>query len=159
MEGLKIGITIGLKSNTESIWTNGIKQNILMLHRLLKNSHKKYEVFLLNTIDVDWSTKPSYLDDVNISYFDDNYENMDFIIVMGAQIDNDKMLKFKSIKKENKIISYKCGSNYILTTENILFKNDDKWTTVNLLNLDIIPKKNINETLEFLNGTISINIL
>jgi hypothetical protein len=130
MEGLKIGITIGLKSNTESIWTNGIKQNILMLHRLLKNSHKKYEVFLLNTIDVDWSTKPSYLDDVNISYFDDNYENMDFIIVMGAQIDSDKMLKFKSIKKENKIISYKCGSNYILTTENILFKNDDKWTHI-----------------------------
>ena len=42
-----------------------------MLHRLLKNSHKKYEVFLLNTIDVDWSTKPSYLDDVNISYFND----------------------------------------------------------------------------------------
>jgi hypothetical protein len=31
MEKLKIGITIGLKSNTESIWTNGIKLNILIL--------------------------------------------------------------------------------------------------------------------------------
>ena len=38
MEKLKIGITIGLKDNKESIWTNGIKQNILMLTRLLKNS-------------------------------------------------------------------------------------------------------------------------
>ena len=27
---LKIGITIGLKDNKESIWTNGIKQNVLM---------------------------------------------------------------------------------------------------------------------------------
>ena len=30
-KNLKIGITLGLKSNTESIWTNGIKQNVLMM--------------------------------------------------------------------------------------------------------------------------------
>ena len=37
MKNLKIGITLGLKDNKESIWTNGIKQNVLMLTRLLKN--------------------------------------------------------------------------------------------------------------------------
>lgn len=37
-KNLKIGITLGLKSITESIWTNGIKQNVLMLVHLLKNS-------------------------------------------------------------------------------------------------------------------------
>ena len=36
-KNLKIGITLGLQSNTESIWTNGIKQNVLMLVHLLKN--------------------------------------------------------------------------------------------------------------------------
>jgi hypothetical protein len=60
MNGLKIGITLGLKSNTESIWTNGIKQNVLMLHHLLKKSNNQYEVKILNTIKVDWSTKPQY---------------------------------------------------------------------------------------------------
>ena len=40
MENLKIGITLGLKDNKESIWTNGIKQNVLMLIHLLKNSEK-----------------------------------------------------------------------------------------------------------------------
>ncbi len=66
---MKIGITLGLKDNKESIWTNGIKQNILMLTDLLKKSSKKYEVYILNTIDVDWSEKPDYLKDTNICNF------------------------------------------------------------------------------------------
>ena len=47
MKDLKIGITLGLKSNTESIWTNGIKQNVLMLHHLLKKSNNNYQVTIL----------------------------------------------------------------------------------------------------------------
>jgi hypothetical protein len=41
-QNLKIGITLGLKSNTEYIWTNGIKQNVLMLVELLKKSTRNY---------------------------------------------------------------------------------------------------------------------
>jgi hypothetical protein len=37
---MKIGITLGLKDNKESIWTNGIKQNVLMLVHLLNNSEE-----------------------------------------------------------------------------------------------------------------------
>ncbi len=29
---MKIGITLGLKDNKESIWTNGIKQNHIVYH-------------------------------------------------------------------------------------------------------------------------------
>ena len=123
MEKLKIGITIGLKDNKESIWTNGIKQNVLMLHRLLKNSTKEYEIKLLNTIEVDWSTKPTYLNDIDICTFKDNFMNMDLIIVMGAQISNSDIKKFKS-DPNKKIISYKCGNNYVITMENILFKEE-----------------------------------
>ena len=127
MNGLKIGITLGLKSNTESIWTNGIKQNVLMLHHLLKKSNNQYEVKILNTIKVDWSTKPQYLKDIDICYFDEAYEEMDLIIIMGAQAEPEKIKKFKLIKSDNKVISYKCGSNYILTTESVLFGTEDKW--------------------------------
>jgi len=124
MEKIKIGITIGLKDNKESIWTNGIKQNILMLTKLLKNSEKQYDVYLLNTIDVDWSTKPSYLQDVEICNFRDKYEDMDMLIVMGAQINKSEIEKFKS-KPNKRIIAYKCGNNYIIAAENILFKEDE----------------------------------
>ena len=127
MKDLKIGITLGLKSNTESIWTNGIKQNVLMLHHLLKKSNNNYQVTILNTIKVDWSTKPQYLKDIDICYFDEAYEEMDLIIIMGAQAEPEKIKKFKSIKKDNKVISYKCGSNYILTAESVLFGTEDKW--------------------------------
>ena len=121
MKNLKIGITIGLKDNKESIWTNGIKQNILMLHRLLRNSKNNYEIKLLNTIKVDWSVKPDYLKDIDICTFKDNYMDMDLLIVMGAQISNENIKNFKS-NPNKKVIAYKCGNNYVITMENILFK-------------------------------------
>ena len=121
---LKIGITIGLKDNKESIWTNGIKQNVLMLTRLLKNSKNNYEIKLLNTIEVDWTEKPNYLKDVDISTFKDNFMDMDMLIVMGAQISNADIKNFKS-NPNKKVISYKCGNNYVITMENILFKEEE----------------------------------
>jgi hypothetical protein len=127
-QNLKIGITIGLKDNKESIWTNGIKQNVLMLHRLLKNSKNNYEIKLLNTIEVDWSTKPNYLNDVDICTFKDNFMDMDLLIVMGAQISNADIKRFKEdINK--RVISYKCGNNYVVAMENILFKEDEEGKT------------------------------
>ena len=45
MEKLKIGITIGLKDPKESIWTNGMKINILALAKLLMKSEKNYDVY------------------------------------------------------------------------------------------------------------------
>jgi hypothetical protein len=124
-DNIKIGITLGLKDNKESIWTNGIKQNVLMLIRLLKNSNKNYQVKLLNTIELDWSEKPGYLKDVDVCNFKDNYMDMDFIIVMGAQIHNDEIKKFKE-SGNKKVVSYKCGNNYVITMENILFKDDNE---------------------------------
>ena len=124
MKNLKIGITLGLKDNKESIWTNGIKQNVLMLTKLLKNSSNNYKVTLLNTIEVDWTERPSYLNGIDIRTFKDNFMEMDMIIVMGAQISNDDIKKFKA-GVNKKVISYKCGNNYVITMENILFKEDD----------------------------------
>jgi len=126
-EKIKIGITLGLKDNKESIWTNGIKQNVLMLIHLLKNSEKNYEVYLLNTLAADFSVKPSYLQDVDVHYFDDKYLEMDMLIVMGAQVHNHQLEKFKESGENKKTIAYKCGNNYVITMENILFgENVDK---------------------------------
>jgi hypothetical protein len=122
---LKIGITIGLKDNKESIWTNGIKQNVLMLTRLLKNSKNNYEIKLLNTFDVDWTEKPSYLNDVDICTFRDNFMDMDMLIVMGSQISNTDIKKFKT-DPNKKVIAYKCGNNYVITMENILFREQEE---------------------------------
>lgn len=118
---MKIGVTLGLKDNKESIWTNGIKLNVLNLVRLLKKSQMNYEVCILNTIKVDWSVKPDYLQDINIYDFDDKFMDMDLIIIMGSQIHDDKLKQFKN-GNNKKVISYKCGNNYILHVEETLFK-------------------------------------
>lgn len=118
---LKIGITLGLKDNKESIWTNGIKQNVLMLVHLLKNSKKNYEVCILNIFNVDFTEKPSYLKDIDIFYFNDKFMEMDLLISMGGQILDSDAKKFKE-NKDKKIVSYKCGNNYVLSMEEILFK-------------------------------------
>ena len=123
MEKLKIGITIGLKSNTESSWTNGIKLNILILLKLLKKSQKNYEVCLLNTMKVDFTDKPDYLKNIDIHYIDDKYKEIDLMIVMGSQVSIKILQDFKSMENK-KIVSYKCGNNYILAMEDILFKEN-----------------------------------
>lgn len=125
MENLKIGITLALSSNNESIWTNGIKQNVLMLSHLLKNSDKNYEVCILNIIDVDFTEKPSYLKDLDIYFFNDKYLEMDLIILMGAQVQESQLKKFRE-NDNKKVVSYKCGNNYVIAMEEIIFKGSEE---------------------------------
>ena len=127
MKNLKIGITLALKSYSESIWTNGMKQNVLMLSHLLKNSKNNYEVCILNSVKVEGDnlTKAKYLEDLDIYFFDDKYMEMDLIIMMGAQIHESKILKFKE-DKNKRYVAYKCGNNYILNTEKVLFGENQK---------------------------------
>ena len=127
MKNLKIGITLSLKSYSESIWTNGMKQNVLMLAHLLKKSKNNYEVCILNNIKVegDKLTKAKYLEDLDIHFFEDKYMEMDLIVMMGAQIHESKILKFKE-DKNKRYVAYKCGNNYILNTEKVLFGENQK---------------------------------
>lgn len=126
MKNLKIGITLALKSLDESIWTNGMKQNVLMLVHLLKNSENNYSVCILNTNKIeDESKRASYLNDIDIYYFDDKYMELDLIIMMGAQVHESKILKFKA-SGDKKYIGYKCGNNYIINTEKVLFGENEK---------------------------------
>ena len=77
MKKLKIGITIGLKSTDESIWTNGMKQNVLFLYKLLSHSVKNYDVWILNTTNLDLTEKPHAFKDVQIASMKDKYEDID----------------------------------------------------------------------------------
>ena len=121
-ENIKIGITIALNDIKESMWTNGMKLNILMLINLLKKSNKNYEIHLLNTKEIDLSNPPQHFDGINVSLLKDKYKEMDLIISMGAQADFELIREFKRQKPTNKYIGYKCGNNYVLAIEDMLFK-------------------------------------
>ena len=120
---MKIGITLGLKEEGEALWVNGIKLNILMLATLLKNSDKNYDVRLLVTTHIKvtdalpWDLKefPTY------DFEDPEGMECDLIFILGGQINDGWLKKFKSQGPNKKVVSYKCGNNYVITMENILF--------------------------------------
>lgn len=97
-----------------------------MFVHLLQQSKNNYQVCILNTIDVDFTTeKPKYLNGIDIYNFDDKYLEMDLIVMMGSQIHNSKIENFKK-DKNKRFIGYKCGNNYVIHTQNILFKENVK---------------------------------
>lgn len=116
---MKIGITIGIKSNTDSIWTNGIKLNVLIFYKMLKQSSRNYEVCLLNTLGADLSTPPSYLKDIPVYTVAEKAHDLDLIILMGAQVEDTALAEFKR-DPEKRVVSYRCGNDYMLFAESVL---------------------------------------
>jgi hypothetical protein len=133
MKNLKIGITLSLESLSESIWTNGIRQNVLMLAHLLKQSKNNYQVCILNTKKIEEEEKlkkAPHFEDLDIFYFNDKYLELDLIIMMGSQVHESYIKKFKELGNK-KYIAYKCGNNYILHVEKVLFdENVDRYMEV-----------------------------
>jgi hypothetical protein len=78
-------------------------------------------------MNVDFTERPSYLDGIDIHYFNDKFLEMDLLIVMGAQIHDYQLETFKRSGDNKKVVSYKCGNNYVIHMENILFRpSEDK---------------------------------
>ena len=119
---LKIGITIGIQKLDESLWTNGIKLNVLIFTEMLQNTNK-YDIYLLNIFTLDYTNKPGYLKPFNIVNLEDVYEDMDLIISMGAEVELNYVKQYRT-HPNKKLISYKCGDNYMFSAESVLFKKD-----------------------------------
>jgi len=122
-----IAITIGLHSNNESLWNNGIKLNALYLCKLLGNSNK-YNTFLVNTTkeeitEYSWDTNlfPTY-------HINDRKNDIDVLISLGGQI-TPEMSKYLK-KRGTKLISYKCGDEYTWRLEHIVFDQNYKTTKI-----------------------------
>jgi hypothetical protein len=121
MKNLRIGITIGLKDVDQSFWTNGMNLNILYLARLLKNSKNNYKVTILNTTNIDVSNKSKTFEEFDLFNIKDKYEEIDLLICMGSQVEKKYLQHFEQ-DPNKKVIAYKCGNNYVLSIEDVLFK-------------------------------------
>lgn len=141
---INIGISLFIRKEGDSIFSNGIKQNVLMLYKLLKQSKKFNEIYIINVGDGD---DPSLLmmDDVDVKVvrFDDVQNDLDFLIELGAQTGH----KITGKVRENggKVVAYKGGNDFWIDTERTLFqqkpgavfigvKYDEIWTTPQHMN-------------------------
>lgn len=141
---LNIGISLYIKKEGDSIFSNGIKQNVLMFYKLLKQSDKFNEIYIINVGDGD---DPSMLmmDDVDVKVvkFPDVEDDIDFLIELGAQTGH----KITGKVRENggKVVAYKGGNDWWIDTERTLFNQkpgavfigveyDEIWTTPQHIN-------------------------
>jgi len=123
---MKIGITLSLRSDFESMWINGIKLNVLNLLKTLQQI-EGYEVYALDTGDIvtdltkvtwDYTKYP-------ILKFNKSAQDMDLIIMLGTSLPTSLIEKLKSNKPELKIVKYQCGNNYVIDMERVLFDTKD----------------------------------
>jgi hypothetical protein len=125
---LRIGVTIGLQSEDESLWINGIKQNALYLAKLFQNSPHRHRVTLVNTTNVAITPKlPWRLDQFPTAPFAAVKDSLDVLIELGGQIDAAQTDYLK--KRGTRIVSYCCGPEYVFNMEAILFKRP-LWTSI-----------------------------
>ena len=139
---LRIGITIGLHHADESLWTNGIKQNAIFLAKLLAASSTGHEVMLLNTTNVEVNN--AKLDEnspVPIIPIDGGWQKLDVMIELGGQISAEMTRQLKV--QGTKIVSYCCGSEYIMNMEAMIFRRklwDDIYINPHYDQIWVIPQ-------------------
>ncbi|CAJ3241121.1 Protein of uncharacterised function (DUF2827) [Burkholderia pseudomallei] len=120
LNGLRIGITIGLREPNESLWINGIKQNALFLAKLLMKSSRGYRVTIVNTTDVPITDALPWDRRIfDTRSFADVKDSLDVLIELGGQIDGEQTAYLKA--RGVKLVSYCCGFEYIHATQSILF--------------------------------------
>jgi len=122
---LRIGITIGLHHEAETLWNNGIKQNAVFLAEALKHCPGVSSVVLVNTTAI--SITPSLPWDQTrwpTVAFEAAKDNVDVLIELGGQIDPAQTDYLK--RRGARLVSYCCGFEYVHAMESMLF-NKPLW--------------------------------
>jgi hypothetical protein len=121
VNGLRIGITIGLHHEAESLWNNGIKQNAAFLAEALRHCPQVARVVLVNTTAVAITAALPW-DQVRYPTlsFDAAKHDLDILIELGGQIDGEQTAYLK--QRNVRLVSYCCGFEYIHAMESVLFR-------------------------------------
>jgi hypothetical protein len=117
---LRIGITIGLHQQNETLWNNGIKQNAVFLAETLRHCPNVASTVLVNTTAVPvtdalpwdqarWPVLP----------LDVAKDQLDVLIELGGQIDAGCTDYLKA--RGTRLVSYCCGFEYIHAAEAMMF--------------------------------------
>jgi len=117
----KIGITLHLPNDVQSLFSNGIIQNVLYLGELLCNiGYDCYFILDNNTCISEINNKIFYSDKFkHIKYSKIYTLNFDVVISVGYEIDSYVIKQLKYMK--TKVIYYLCGNSYIIDAEKILY--------------------------------------
>ena len=117
---LRIGITLGLQHEGESLWVNGIKQNAVFLAEALRNCPNVARVTLVNMTPVALTALPWDTQRWPVATFDAMKDDLDVLIELGGQVGPDQTAYIK--QRGTRLVSYCCGFEYVHTMESVLFR-------------------------------------
>jgi hypothetical protein len=121
MNALRVGITIGLHHEAETLWNNGIKQNAAFLAEALRHCPQVARVVLVNTTAV---AVTDALPWDRVRYptlsFEAAKDELDVLIELGGQIDGTQTQYLK--QRDVRLVSYCCGFEYVHAMEAVLFR-------------------------------------
>ena len=119
--GLRVGITIGLHHEGETLWNNGIKQNAVFLAEALWRCPQVAGVMLVNTTAVPVTPAlPWNLERYPTVMFEAAKDEVDVVIELGGQIDGVQTAYLK--QRGARLVSYCCGFEYVHAMESVLFR-------------------------------------
>lgn len=117
---MRIGITIGLHHEAETLWNNGIKQNAVYLSMALRNCPNVESVVLVNTTAVPVTPAlPWDLARWPTTDWAGAKDSIDVLIELGGQIDPQQTEHLK--QRGGRLVSYCCGFEYVSSMESIIF--------------------------------------
>jgi hypothetical protein len=121
IKDMKIGITLNLPNDVKSMFSNGIRQNVLFLGELLCNiGYECYFILDDKNFNQDIIDKLLYCDNFKHVKYSKIYTiDFDLVISMGYELEVPVIKQLKYMK--TKVISYLCGNSYFIDTEKILY--------------------------------------
>jgi hypothetical protein len=123
MKKINIGITVLIKEPTESLFTNGIKQNAISLRETFKEIDIVSEVYYINLgKQKDYSLSPWKKYEEHIINFDQSLDKVDLIVCVCAGLP-ENFAKTAS-EKGIKLVHHIMGNEYYAFSESIIFKEE-----------------------------------
>lgn len=123
---MKLAVTFSPPNNPVEMFTNGIRQNVLYFSDMLAQSghdvrflvEEKEAGKLKGLYGINPSIRPVMLDRIA-------KEKFDIVFQVGFQIPNRHIQMLKDAGR-SKIVSYKCGNDFIFDMEHVLFEKEEK---------------------------------
>lgn len=126
---MKIGVTISFKKG-DSLFTNGIRQNVMNLAKILSYSTKKHDVRVVNLVSekdrpdrYEWEVNGIKTDEYT-KLTNEDIKSYDLWIILAVVPPLQDLQLFRQLNPNCKIISYKCGNNYVNFIEEIVYGLD-----------------------------------
>lgn len=133
---IKIGITVLVDKPADSLFTNGIRQNVITLRDVYEKCRNVEAAYIINTannVEIKEDTDGSWKEYAkHIITLEQAKEKCDLIVIGQGSISRDKYRDFKALGK--KIVKQIMGAELSVFNETVLFKPNEEARNIYLKN-------------------------